>query len=290
VALDRRDSTTPGGGGGSEGPDLSVQLRAELDRLEVANPFQALSLDLEATSQEIRSAFLTLTKKYHPSLYARMDRPVVKLANEVFLRVKDAYGCVKDDASREKVLDKLAPKDRAPTATFRGAGARPPLDTPTSSPTTQRSAARGTPASRRGAPATDRPKRPTPSRQTGSQRSRPVSAAHGAGVSAGIADTLQRRNEEYEMALKMITQGRYKDARTLFHKVAAEDPKTKKYRVQMHFSWGLEHEDGGRFDEARKEFERALNIDPEFKRAHEALDRLPQNKKGSGFFSKIFGR
>ncbi len=112
----------------------------------------------------------------------------------------------------------------------------------------------------------------------------------GGSLQNAVTDTLRRRTDEYEMALKMITQGRYKDARTLFHKVAVEDPKTKKYRVQMHYSWGLEHEDDGHVDKARKEFERALTIDPEFKRAHEALDRLPQDKKGSGFFSKIFGR
>ncbi len=267
---------------------MSARLQAELDRLVTANPFDALDLEFEATSQQIRTSFLTLTKKYHPSLYARMDRPVVKLANEVFLRVKDAYVRLSDETSHQQALDMFGPKSRAPTATWRGPVAKKP-PAPAATPTTERSIARGTPPSSRRGPAHVRTKRPTPSRQTGSQgRVRPPSGAQE--IANGLNDTLRRRNDDYEMALKMITRGRYKDARTLFHKVAVEDPKTKKYRVQMHFSWGLEHEDDGQFDQARKEFERALSIDPEFKRAHEAIDRLPQDKKGSGFFSKIFGR
>lgn len=256
-----------------------------------ANPFDALGIGFDATKQQIRTTYLTLTKKYHPSRFARMERPVVKLANEVFLRVKDAYVRLSDEASHQKAVDTFAPKQRTPTATSRGsASVKPtePTEETEETPSTRRSIAPGTPSSRH-EPTSVRTKRPTPSRQTGSQRRpRPPSGAQE--IAGGINDTVGRRNEDYEMGLKMIAQGRYKAARTLFHKVAAEDPKTRKYRIQMHFSWGLEHEDGARFDEARKEFERALNIDPEFKRAHEALDRLPRDKKGSGFFSKIFGR
>jgi len=104
-----------------------------------------------------------------------------------------------------------------------------------------------------------------------------------------LQDTVRQRNEEYEAALRMLSQGRFHDARTVLYRIAADDPKTKKYRLQMHYAWGLEHEDSGNFDEARRELERALAIDPQFKRAHEAIDRLPSGKK-DGFFKKFFGR
>jgi tetratricopeptide (TPR) repeat protein len=108
-------------------------------------------------------------------------------------------------------------------------------------------------------------------------------------IQQAAQNTKQRANEAYEHALKLLSVGRLGEARKALHQLAAEQPQTKKYRVQMHYAWGLEHEEAGRLDDARAELERALALDGEFKRAHEALDRLPGPKKGK-FFSKIFGR
>jgi tetratricopeptide (TPR) repeat protein len=296
VSVDNRD-TTSSGGEASDGSNIGASLQLELERLATANPFEALRVSYEAATDDIRASFLQLTKKYHPNRYARMDREVIKLANEVFLRVKDAYTRLADDAQRAKLLDMFAPKpkprpaapaadnghQRAVTATWRGSPGE--KQTPTS-----RRSARGTPSR-----AKSRKPQPTPGRTasgTGSTRTRqgPAPAATAGDIAAGLQDTVRRRNDEYEMALRMLTQGRYHDARVVFHKIAAEEPQTKKYRVQLHYAWGLEHEDAGKFDDARREYERALAVDPEFKRAHEALDKLPGDKKGGGFFKKLFGR
>jgi tetratricopeptide (TPR) repeat protein len=281
-----------------------------LERLATASPFDALGLTHKATGAEIRASFLKLTKQYHPSRYARMDRDVVRLANEVFLRVKDAYARLSDEESRAKLVEMFAPaapktesatpNGRAPTERWHPSAKPKAAAIPAGKPGSERRpTARGTPraripTARTGIP-TARTGIPTarrtatkPGVRPQTKRSQHPTDANELGK--GLQDTVRRNHEEYEAALRLLTQGRYADARTVFHRIAAADPKTKKFRVQMHYAWGLEHEDGGDFEAARKEYERALSVDPQFKRAHEALDKLPGGKKGSGFLKKFFGR
>ncbi|MCG8424857.1 MAG: J domain-containing protein [Proteobacteria bacterium] len=75
------------------GSDSEVQARleGELDRLKSSDPYAALGLEPDASKAEIRAAFLRNTKVFHPNRFARRGREVIKVANEVFLRLKDAY-------------------------------------------------------------------------------------------------------------------------------------------------------------------------------------------------------
>ena len=57
----------------------------------------------------------------------------------------------------------------------------------------------------------------------------------------------------------------------------------------LHLSWGLEHRQTGHLDEATRELERALTIDPACAEAEKAL-REVRDKSKKGIFSKIFGR
>lgn len=52
---------------------------------------EALGVAATATPAEVRSAFMALTKQYHPTKFARLDEATVKLANEVFLQLREAY-------------------------------------------------------------------------------------------------------------------------------------------------------------------------------------------------------
>ncbi len=52
---------------------------------------EALGVAPSATPAEVRSAFMALTKQYHPAKFARLDEATVKLANEVFLQLREAY-------------------------------------------------------------------------------------------------------------------------------------------------------------------------------------------------------
>ncbi len=54
-------------------------------------PHVALQVAELATQDQIRRAFLSLTKQFHPARFARMAPEVQKLSNEVFLGIKAAH-------------------------------------------------------------------------------------------------------------------------------------------------------------------------------------------------------
>lgn len=90
--------------------DLVQALWQELTTMSKMNPFQLLGLPTTSTESEIRSAFGTLSKKYHPDRFARYESfEIRELANEVFMLLRDAYRDVVDAASRNKLLEKLNP-------------------------------------------------------------------------------------------------------------------------------------------------------------------------------------
>jgi hypothetical protein len=47
--------------------------------------------DSGATPESVRSAFLTLTKQFHPARFGRMSNEIQRLSNEVFLGIKAAH-------------------------------------------------------------------------------------------------------------------------------------------------------------------------------------------------------
>jgi hypothetical protein len=62
-------------------------MQAKLKR----SPLEAIGVVAGASAAEVRSAFMELTKQYHPAKFARLDEATVKLANEVFLDLREAY-------------------------------------------------------------------------------------------------------------------------------------------------------------------------------------------------------
>src|SRR5262245_50260144 len=54
-------------------------------------PYDALSISEAASAEQVRAAFLDLTKQFHPARFGRMSADVHKLANEVFLGIKGAH-------------------------------------------------------------------------------------------------------------------------------------------------------------------------------------------------------
>ena len=53
------------------------------------NPYKVLGVSEDATQEEIRAAYLTLVKKYHPDKYT--DNPLKELANEKLKEINEAY-------------------------------------------------------------------------------------------------------------------------------------------------------------------------------------------------------
>ncbi len=89
------------------GPDelRARQILFEMQERLGRDPYEALGLG-SSEPAEVRSAFLQLTKIYHPARFARMSPDIQRLANEVFLSLRAAHDTlarpqVKAPASRQ---------------------------------------------------------------------------------------------------------------------------------------------------------------------------------------------
>jgi hypothetical protein len=74
--------------------DEEAKARATLDEMQMRisqGPYVALGLSEYAGPEEVRAAFLSLTKQFHPARFGRMSSEIHKLANEVFLGIKGAH-------------------------------------------------------------------------------------------------------------------------------------------------------------------------------------------------------
>jgi Tfp pilus assembly protein PilF len=103
-------------------------------------------------------------------------------------------------------------------------------------------------------------------------------------------DAAKTRTQRFEDALKQLRDGQHREAREALYKIASEDPHTRKFRVYLSLAWGMEHRAAKRLDDAERELERALSLDPDFKEAADELDKVREERGKGGIFSKLFGR
>ena len=62
------------------------------------NPYSILGVSLSATDDEIKQAYRTLAKKYHPDNYA--GSPLADLASEKMSQINNAYDQIQEDRKR----------------------------------------------------------------------------------------------------------------------------------------------------------------------------------------------
>jgi hypothetical protein len=125
-------------------------LLLEMQTRLAESPHTALGLSPNASPQEIRSAFLQLTKTFHPARFGRMATDIQRLSNEVFLLLRAAHD----------TLAKPKPAGRAGSTTA----------VPTTKAVTRPFGVPITPTTRPGVPTTGKPvgETPTPpARQSG---------------------------------------------------------------------------------------------------------------------------
>jgi curved DNA-binding protein CbpA len=91
-------------------------LAAMQDRL-ARDPASALGLVANATADDVRAAFLQLTKQYHPVRFGRMALDIRRLSNEVFLALRAAHDALAK-ASRRPLPSRVG----RPHGTIRQAG------------------------------------------------------------------------------------------------------------------------------------------------------------------------
>lgn len=257
-----------------EGLD-ETRARAVLDAMQerlIGGPATALGVPAGATADEIRRAFLELTKTYHPAKFARMSVDTQKLSNEVFLSLRGAH-------------DTLARAAR--TAASRSGGV------PVLPASPQGSARQQTGAVRTLDPAGARnggTRAPTP---IGGVRIAPPGGKPATGTAprlgavvapAGAARTVQTapagvgRALTEDQVIELIDRGQWDAAQASLVELTARTP-TPRLRALLCYARGRQAQLAQRVDEARVELMDALQIDPTLQRAKTALAELFTRRK-----------
>jgi curved DNA-binding protein CbpA len=263
------------------GGDTASKLRAELARLTAGHPFQILGIPTVATADVVRSAFLAAAKRYHPTRFALLGQDARDVSNELFLLVRRAYSELIDDERRRAWREKVGgtgPAAALDPPRAESPRAEPPRVGPAPSPEPPNAAAKAD----AGAGAPEPPRRPLPRPPRGLPAPQPKRDVQ------DLLEQVRTRPQRTEDALQHLRKGRFRQAREALHQIAAEDTQNKRVRTYLHFAWGMEHRESGNLDEAARELERALKLDPSFAEAEKALRELGKARKG--IFSKIFGR
>ncbi len=240
-------------------------LERELARLTSAEPAAMLGLAASAGAQEVRARYLELVKRYHPTRYARRPRDVVRLANEIFVRIKVAY--------EEASMPREALRQNAPARSERpSSGSYPKLEVDAA--LARRRRLRSYPV----LPST----------------SQPVETVTQDELVERVKQRDEDRSQRKEAAIDDLRAGRLEKAREALRALLAETPTDKHVRMLLHYTLGREHHALGRSDAARGEYERALAIDPRFEPAQKSLallrpDKDPEEDRG-GLLSRWFRR
>jgi hypothetical protein len=101
-------------------------------------PYAALGVSETAAVDEVRAAFLALTKQFHPARFGRMSTELQRLSNEVFLGIKTAHdqlmkqlgGALRGGVAQSGSMPAIRAEGSSRTPT----GANPPVARPSSGP------------------------------------------------------------------------------------------------------------------------------------------------------------
>ena len=274
--------------------EVAAALQSELVRLQRASSHEALGLMQNASKSQIRAAFLRDTKRFHPNRFARRGREVTRLANEVFLLIKNAYydlANANPGPPTERTQSAPAPMQSPVAVTqqatvhrrtvgyrtgpvraiadsgsgkvnqvsARGTGPRQSISGPSASGRESATGQGGRYAivggQRRSA--TSSPAiRPPPVDQS-------VPPTGGADVAEGLVRVLQ-----------LAEQKKWHEAMAVLQRLFQSHPRDRRIQAYAHFIRGREYESVGDVENARVEYERVLGIDPTVEAAQRALVKL----------------
>lgn len=289
---------------------VRAKLLAMQERI-VRDPFDALGLATSVTPDGVRSAFLELTKVYHPARFGRMSPEIQRLANEVFLALRSAHDAV---ARTVRARATTAPTGATtkPTAdpqamaalavgtarTPFGQGARPatspgvatkrptdqvpplgPPERPTPMPVRSRTAEVPVLQKPAATAATTTSRVPVqPVRQTGIMPA--IAKATPAEGTRVVAPTLPPGPErDVASALELLGRGQWDAGRAILQSLAERHPTVPRYRALVCYALGRQAQVEQRLNEARVELDRALQIDPTLQLAKTALGELFSRRK-----------
>ena len=284
------------------GPEEVRARQLLLDMMELlsSDPYAAMGLIPSATASDIRNAFLTRTKQFHPARFGRMAADIQRLANEVFLSLRAVHESIAKPAVRTPrqsgPLRPRLPTGPRPTGAAGSAAmrpmtgavpvqpARPPSgQAPTLRPPTGPSPTiGGRPGSQPQPRVLDQaPTQPT--RSPAAQASQPIPRSAVGTRAAGPPGTGPRPQPvvvgapaERELApiYELFAQQQLAAAKVALETLVARSPQSTKYKALLSYAKGRAAQLEKRIDEARVELHEALTLDPDLQVAKTALAEL----------------
>ncbi|MEJ7603990.1 MAG: hypothetical protein WKG01_39285 [Kofleriaceae bacterium] len=250
---------------GQDEAQAHAVLAEMLERL-AGGPHHALGLAPLATADEVRAAFLQLTKTYHPARFGRLSTDTQKLSNEVFLGLRAAHDTLAKTAQggtrRSSQVGKVAPI-ASTVATVSTVTGRPGSGAYTRVPITPATATRGS--------------QPNPIQRTASGRHpQPLASVP---VQPPATAPRAKPLESEAGIIELLQRGQWDAARAALDQLLAGQPGSPRYRALQAYSKGREAQLTGQRDEARVELENALQLDPDLQLAKTALGELFTRRK-----------
>ncbi len=258
-----------------------------------SDPYVAMGLIPSATAADIRNAFLTRTKQFHPARFGRMAPDIQRLANEVFLALRAVHENlarpgVKPGTRPSQPLPALGPR---PTGAQGSAGMRPQAGPSTPPrPPTGPSPISGRPGTQpfQQAPQVQprpqpgaRPLEPLPSRTSAPSPAPAARSAVGARAAGPPGAGPQRPlvagaavEQELAPIYQLFAQQQLAAAKVALETLVARAPQSTKYRALLSYAKGRAAQLDKRIDEARVELHEALTLDPDLQLAKTALAEL----------------
>ena len=247
---------------------------AEMQERLVHGPHAALGIPQTANAAEIRTAFLQLTKTYHPARFGRLSVETQKLSNEVFLGLRAAH----DSLARPQ---RPASTGRIPLA--RQTGATPPLLRPPAPvataviPTVQVTTA-PVPAARPGPRPQSTPQTP-PNPMQRTVPIKPITTTPRPSAPANGLRAMQKPIDGEAGVVELLQRGQWDAANAAIEQTLAKQPDSVRFRALHAYAKGRKAQLAGQRDEARVELEQALQLDPALQLAKTALGELFTRRK-----------
>lgn len=234
---------------------------------------------------EARTAFLNLTKTYHPTRFGRRPEDIRRLANEVYILLKEAFDDLKiAEVEMERAAADKRLRDAKAKATTAVKGLKKKPESP-QTPDQDAAPDPGVVAARQAMK--NRRKERLMKGGTG-KRTAQVRAATDQKNAKSDSEKGAREEQSFERALNQMRIADFTAAAATFKELAIGRPAEKRYRLHMHYAQGRVQQALGQHDEARAEYKRALGLDADFLEAHKAMETLPSGESTAKSLLKKF--
>jgi hypothetical protein len=268
---------------------------AEMQERLVSGPHSALGIPPNATPGDIRTAFLELTKVYHPARFGRLSTETQKLSNEVFLGLRAAHDAIapargslrpsaaikpRQTGAMPPIVRPPAPSSVIPAVhttgslpTSRPAGPAPTTQVQPPTPIALPRLTQPTPVHRTTVPIKAMPTAVKPS------GSGPIKTSPTPAQGSRAMTPLKKPIDGEANVMELLHRGQWEAANAAIEHQLAKQPESPRFRSLQAYSKGRKAQLAGQRDEARVELENALQLDPDLQLAKTALGELFTRRK-----------